>query len=179
MAVIVLPLRRFKRSLRLLKVFDCLNSSMNHDAMSISCTSAYTRDVSLYRRALTLSLPPTCKRLFIALSQNATIWFQSLTFPTGKKANASLTSQIASLNGARKAKAPRCWTIAGCQVLDLIMSKSELNMNSPMESNANQDMTSLSNTGSVLWLAIRSANRPTCSRILGRYSAIAWVKSAI
>lgn len=116
----------------------------------------------------------TSMRFSIALSQNSTIWFQSLTFPTkGKNVNASLTSQIASLNGASKAKAPRCWTMAGCQVLDSIMLNPELNINSPIESNANQDMRSLSSTGSEPGFVARSASRPTCSQILGTYSAIA------
>ena len=124
------------------------------------------------------SLSSTGIGFCIALSQNDTIWCQSLTLLTnGKKAKASLTSQIASLKGARRAKAPRCWTRAGCQVLDLIIPKSELNMNSPNESNVNQGMMSLRSTNWGIWLAMRSASRSTCCRILGRYSAIAWVKS--
>lgn len=49
MAVTVLPLSRFNRSLKLLKAFDCVNSLMNHNAMSISSTSAYKGDQSLCR----------------------------------------------------------------------------------------------------------------------------------
>ena len=40
-AVTVLPLSRFRRSLRLICVFKCMNSSMNQDAMSFSFTCVY------------------------------------------------------------------------------------------------------------------------------------------
>lgn len=41
MAVTVLPLSRFNYALKLFKVFERVNSSMNHDAISISWTSAF------------------------------------------------------------------------------------------------------------------------------------------
>ena len=121
-----------------------------------------------------------CRRTFIRvsirLSQQESIENQSPIFQNhGRYENAIRTSQMVGAKGPTIESARRNNLIAKCHSWRSIMPKSWLKANSPMESKANQYMTSLITTG---FLAAADADMlfmrtPICRFILSLYNEMA------
>jgi len=75
---------------------------------------------------------------------------------------------MAGLRGPRSEMAEPCWAIARCILPDFVIPKLSLKANSPIESNANRCMRSLTMTGWEPNPAITCSRVEICRRIRGR-----------